>query len=60
MDTKEVYLGDGLYASYDGYQFELRTPRAGGDHWVALEPSVLQEFFAFVAVTMTQKEKGKQ
>lgn len=36
--TEETYLGDGLYASYDGYQLYLRAPRAEGDHTVALEP----------------------
>jgi len=25
---KETYLGDGLYASYDGWQICLRAPRA--------------------------------
>jgi len=36
----ERYLGDGLYASFDGYQIVLRAPRMDGDHFVALEPSV--------------------
>jgi hypothetical protein len=40
----EVYLGDGLYASFDGYMFILRTPREHGDHWIGLEPDVLQAF----------------
>ncbi len=38
--TQETYLGDGLYAHFDGYQFWLRAPRNEGDHEVALEPSV--------------------
>jgi hypothetical protein len=36
----EEYLGDGLYASFDGWQIVLRAPRIGGDHFVALEPRV--------------------
>jgi hypothetical protein len=36
----EEYLGDGLYASFDGFQIVLRAPRDGGDHFVALEPTV--------------------
>lgn len=44
----ETYLGDGLYASFDGYQFVLRAPREGGDHWVALEARVLEAFLTFV------------
>jgi hypothetical protein len=47
----EVYLGDGLYASWDGWQVNLRAPRKDGDHWVALEPAVwvaLQRYYAEV------------
>lgn len=47
--ASETYLGDGLYASFDGYQFVLRAPREGGDHFVALEPTVLAGFQRFVA-----------
>lgn len=36
----ETYLGDGLYASFDGYQIQLRAPRFEGDHFVYLEPDV--------------------
>jgi len=38
----EEYLGDGLYASFDGWHIVLRAPRADGDHAVALEPEVFQ------------------
>jgi hypothetical protein len=40
----EEYLGDGLYASFDGFGFKLRTRRDEGDHWVYLEWDVLAEF----------------
>jgi len=46
---KEVYLGDGLYASFDGYSFWLRAPRENGDHEVALEPEILKAFDDFRA-----------
>lgn len=46
--AKEVYLGDGLYASFDGFMFTLRAPRDGGDHHVGLEPDVMEAFFRFV------------
>jgi hypothetical protein len=45
---KEIYLGDGLYASYDGWQIRLRAPREEGDHVVYLEPRVLENLKAFV------------
>ena len=44
---EETYLGDGLYASFDGYQIKLRAPRPDGDHWVALEASVYAALVAF-------------
>jgi len=40
IDPTETYLGDGLYASFDGWHMVLRAPRDGGDHHVALEPEV--------------------
>lgn len=43
----ETYLGDGLYASFDGYQIVLRAPRAQGDHYVALEPKVWEALVLF-------------
>ena len=33
----ETYLGDGIYASYDGYQIRLRIPREDADHFVYLD-----------------------
>lgn len=48
MTTEETYLGDGVYASFDGYQVWLRT---GEDHdnRIALEPEVLGALEAYVA-----------
>ena len=45
--VNESYLGDGLYASFDGFSIWLRAPRAEGDHYVALEPQVFREFILF-------------
>lgn len=53
----ETYLGDGLYASFDGFQLTLRAPRSEGDHWVALEPEVLAKFEAFVAEIRASRTK---
>jgi len=44
----EVYLGDGVFASFDGYQIWLRTPRENGDHSIALEPPVLTSLMAYI------------
>ncbi len=45
---KETYLGDGLYAKYDGFQVWLRAPRGSIDHYVALDPYTLDSFFRFL------------
>jgi hypothetical protein len=55
MSDGETYLGDGLYASFDGYQIVLRAPRDGGDHWVALEPEVFAALVKFAAAIRTLK-----
>lgn len=48
MAEQETYLGDGLYASFDGYQFRLRAPREDGDHFVYLEPRTLDAFKKYI------------
>jgi hypothetical protein len=45
---KETYLGDGCYASFDGFALTLRAPRERGDHYVVLEPLAVREFVKFV------------
>jgi hypothetical protein len=49
MKNEEVYIGDGVYASYDGYQFLLRTKRAHGWDEIYLEANVLEAFESYVA-----------
>ncbi len=44
----ETYLGDGLYASFDGWQIQLRAPRPDGDHFIYMEPSVQVAFIEFI------------
>lgn len=50
MTEAESYLGDGLYAEFDGWQFRLYTDRGPGlgVHEVYLEPAVLLRFLALV------------
>lgn len=49
MSERETYLGDGLYASFNGWMVTLRAPREDGDHWVGLELPVLDAFLTYVA-----------
>jgi hypothetical protein len=57
---RETYLGDGLYAKFDGFAFWLRAPRQGGDHEVALEPDVLRAFFEFVEEIRPKSVRGSE
>ena len=45
--TEEDYLGDAVYASFDGYQIWLRTGD-GNNQRIALEPAVLHALFDYV------------
>jgi hypothetical protein len=45
---KKVYIGDGLYAEYNGYCITLRTPRDDGEHFVVLEDDVMQQFLLWI------------
>ena len=49
-----TYIGDGVYAHYDGYQAWLLVQRYLGQppHVIALPPSVLPPLAAFVARVM--------
>ena len=52
MTTQEpTYLGDGLYADFDGYQIELfATDGIHVTNKVYLEPKVLENFLNYVKV----------
>jgi hypothetical protein len=47
---QERYLGDGVYASFDGYQIKLRTNRTprGVDDEIYFDPSTLLAFEGYV------------
>ena len=47
-DKTETYLGDGLYASYDGYMITLFCERENGRHYVCLEPEVVDELVKYL------------
>lgn len=47
-ETSQVYLGDGVYASFDGYQVWLRTGD-GNRNEIALEAAVLDALKRYVA-----------
>jgi hypothetical protein len=55
MSEREEYLGDGLYASFDGYQIRLRAPREGRDHEVFLDASTLAAFREFLDTLKSER-----
>lgn len=49
MDKQEEYLGDGLYASYDGYELVLKAnSHISPTDTVYLEPAVWEALKKFV------------
>lgn len=46
---EEHYLGDAVYASFDGYQIWLRTSD-GSNNLIALEPPVFHKLVEFQAL----------
>lgn len=45
--STRIYLGDCLYAHFDGYNFILSTERENGIHWVVLEQPVFQDLIQY-------------
>jgi hypothetical protein len=48
FESGETYIGDGLYASFDGWQIRLRAWRGSEDHEVFLEPGVWASLVEYV------------
>jgi hypothetical protein len=46
--SNETYLGDAVYASFDGWQIKLRTGD-GNNQVIYLEPGVYERLTQFVA-----------
>lgn len=45
--SNREYIGDGVYAEFDGYQIWLQTERDRGPERIALEPLVYQNLTGF-------------
>ncbi len=54
----EVYLGDAVCASFDGWQIWLRTDD-GNNNLIALEPSVYQSLVDYVETLKAKRENNK-
>lgn len=54
----ETYLGDAVYASFDGYQIKLRTGD-GNAQVIYLEPSVYKGLTEFVSRISRKLSEGE-
>lgn len=54
---KETYIGDGVYASYDGYHIVLRTRRDGDrDDMIYLGPAEMEALWKYVKTIYPKEE----
>jgi len=47
IGDKQIYLGDGVYVTNDGFQFWLRTLRENGWHEIALDGSMIENLLDY-------------
>jgi phosphosulfolactate phosphohydrolase-like enzyme len=59
--TRTEYLGDGLYASFDGFQLWLETTNGVEiTNRIALEPSVMAALSVYVDKVFNDRMKGRK
>ena len=61
--NEETYIGDGVYASFDGFQVCLRTPRSSDDDGtyndeIFLDDATLGNFLEWVARLRGERNVG--
>jgi hypothetical protein len=60
MDREPRYLGDGVYATFDGYHIWLRAQGVAHENLVALEPAVFAALLKYqhdLVVESQRKER---
>jgi hypothetical protein len=53
---EDVYLGDGVYASFDGFNIWLDTRAQLPEHRIALEPATYEALVSYVAYLQQKAE----
>lgn len=48
-EFQKVYIGDGVYARWDGHAVLLETERGGGTHYIYLEPQHVESLAKLIA-----------
>ena len=46
-DGEKRYIGDGVYASHDGYMMRIETKRDNSVHYIYFEPKVYRALVEF-------------
>lgn len=59
MSKEAHYLGDGAYASYDGFQITVSTLRGTVEHYVCLEPEVFNQLMEYAKKIGWLKKPGE-
>lgn len=59
MTDGEHYLGDGAFASFDGFGITVSTDRDGVEHYVCLEPEVFAALMKFAMTVGWLKTEGE-
>ena len=61
MPEPKTYIGDGVYAEYDGFGVWLTTQRESGEHRIYLEPEMLDRIGDYIASWRpTPDQKGSR
>jgi len=48
-EFEKVYIGDGVYARWDGHSVLLETERGNGTHYIYLEPQHVENIVRLLA-----------
>lgn len=58
VNVEKIYLGDSVYAAFDGYALTLTTENGlGPSNTIVLEPKVYESLVKYVAV-LREREDG--
>jgi hypothetical protein len=60
-EFEEVYVGDGVYARWDGMAVLLKTERDNGTHYIYLEPQHIENIVKLIASEprIAKRRKGQ-
>jgi hypothetical protein len=51
IEAEPIYLGDGLYGTFDGHEICLRTERKNVPHFIFMDKYLLENFLKWIGKT---------